>query len=106
MRLFYVLGLAAVLIAAETPPKKIGTTGSEAALVKTENAPKKLTQLQLLSLENADLKLRLLSADIQRVQKERMDLLTGICREAGFSIAECGIDAQAGTVVKREPEKK
>ena len=95
MRLICILALAAGLFAAETPVK----SGPE------KDAPKKLTQLQLLSLENADLKLRLLTADIQRVQKERMDLLTGICREAGFSIAECGIDAQAGTVVKRDLER-
>jgi len=95
MKLLYILALTAGLFSAEVPAKK----------EPEKDAPKKLTQLQLLSLENADLKLRLLTADIQRVQKERMDLLTGICREAGFSIAECGIDAQAGTVVKRDLER-
>ena len=105
MKLLYALCLAGALLAAEAPAKK---ESDKVKFTEPEKPSKAITlsQVQLLTLENIDLKIRLLTADLQKFQKDRMDMLTGICKDAGFSISECGIDVQAGTVVKREPEKK
>jgi len=90
---------AAILLAQSPVPwAKSGTVSSD--VLVTQPTPRPLTSMEKLQLENLRLKAQLLQAEEREVAR-------AIC--ADIPLAECRIDAQAGTVArvaKKEGKKE
>lgn len=73
------------------------------ALVAYGQTP--LTAEEKLALENATLKLQLLEAQKDAVQKAAQATFEAICKRAGIEVAACRYDAKTQSVTKAEAAK-
>jgi regulator of replication initiation timing len=64
-----------------------------------------LTETEKLSLENAQLKLRLLEVEKAEVQKAAQAVFEGACKRAGIELPVCQFDAATASVKKSEAKK-
>lgn len=64
----------------------------------------KLTQLDQVNIELADLKIRLAEADYQKALLLKQTVIANICERVDASISKCSIDRQSGVIKKQVAE--
>ena len=66
----------------------------------TPQPPTPIAELDALKLENAALRLELLSKEAEALQAQRNQIIQGVCAAAKIEIAECAIDLAKKTVTR------
>ncbi len=67
---------------------------------KTE-APKRLTEVELLTLQNINLRQQIIERDFKSLQEQRVDVTKAACKRVGLP-EDCELQ-QDGTLVARKP---
>ena len=64
--------------------------------------PKQISELDALTLENASLRLDLITKEVEAIHRERNEIIKGICAAAQVPIEKCLIDPVKRTVSAKE----
>lgn len=90
MKIIFALLLTSILSAQQT-----GTSTSE---YRPPQPPTPIAEIDALKLENAALRLELLSKEAEAIQAQRNQVIKGVCAAAKIDISECSIDLAKKTV--------
>jgi hypothetical protein len=73
------------------------------ALAFAGDAPKPLSEVQVLKLQNAWYRVQLATVELEKIRGESQAIYSGVCKEAGIEFAQCEVDLNKRVVSRKEP---